>query len=50
MSIEDLGINSDFKEAIVFAILGYLRIKGIPGNLPQTTGADKDCLLGTVFD
>ena len=49
ININELGLsNPDFKEATAFAILGYLRLLEIPANLPETTGAEKSCLLGVV--
>ncbi|MEN9871092.1 MAG: hypothetical protein RLZZ171_2080 [Cyanobacteriota bacterium] len=45
---DEVGINGDFKEAIAFAVLAYWRVKSIPGNLPQVTGAAKPVLLGDV--
>lgn len=45
---DEMGINGDFKEAIAFAVLAYWRVKSIPGNLPQVTGAAKPVLLGDV--
>ncbi len=46
---EQMGIASDFKEAIAFALLGYLRLHNRPGNLPQVTGARKAVSLGEIF-
>ena len=46
---DEIGIDGDFKEAIAFAILAYWRIKSIPGNLPQVTGAAKPVLLGDIY-
>ena len=46
---DEMGINGDFKEAIAFAVLAYWRVKSIPGNLPQVTGAVKPVLLGDVY-
>ncbi len=43
------GVNADFKEAIAFAVLGYQRWMGQPGNLPGVTGARCDVLLGDIF-
>lgn len=48
LTCEQVGINTNFKEAIAFAILGYLRLKGLPSNLPQVTGAFQSVSLGTV--
>jgi anhydro-N-acetylmuramic acid kinase len=43
------GLNADSKEAIAFAILGYLRIKERAGNLPSVTGAKRSVLLGKIY-
>jgi len=40
--------NPDAKEAIAFAVLGYLRLREMPGNLPSATGARKESILGSV--
>ena len=45
---DEVGIDGDFKEAIAFAVLAYWRVNGIPGNLPQVTGASQPALLGEV--
>jgi len=42
------GIPSQAKEAVSFAILGYLTLKGIPGNLPSATGARREVVLGKI--
>ena len=49
MTTDEAGINSDFKEAIAFAVLAYWRVHSIPGNLPQVTGASKEMLLGNIY-
>ncbi len=46
---DDFGMNGDFKEAIAFALLAYLRIKERWGNLPSVTGAKRSVLLGKIF-
>ncbi len=43
------GLSADSKEAIAFAILGYLRIKERSGNLPSVTGAKRSVLLGKIY-
>ncbi len=48
MSTGDVGINADFKEAIAFALLGYLTWQGECGNLPQVTGASESRVLGKI--
>ena len=45
---EFLGLNSDAKEAIAFAILAYWRKHNLPGNLPDVTGATQNVLLGEI--
>lgn len=44
----DLGLDADFKEAIAFAVLAYWRHQGMPGNLPEVTGAREPALLGEI--
>ncbi|ACK66260.1 protein of unknown function UPF0075 [Rippkaea orientalis PCC 8801] len=49
LTTDDLGISSDFKEAIAFGVLAYWRLVcGITGNLPQVTGAKQAMLLGDI--
>ena len=45
---EDLFFTADAKEAVAFALLGYLTVHGQPGNLPQATGALGPRVLGTI--
>ncbi|WP_218079602.1 anhydro-N-acetylmuramic acid kinase [Anthocerotibacter panamensis] len=47
-STADLGLDPDYKEAIAFAVLAYLRLRGLPGNLPQVTHAHAPVLLGEI--
>jgi anhydro-N-acetylmuramic acid kinase len=49
LQTDDLGICSDFKEAIAFAVLGFWRYQGTPGNLPTVTGANYPALLGEIY-
>lgn len=44
------GIPVDLKEAIAFAVLGYWRHQGFPGNLPRVTGAAGPVLLGDYYE
>ncbi|MGE0353484.1 MAG: anhydro-N-acetylmuramic acid kinase [Gemmatimonadales bacterium] len=45
---DELFFNGDAKEAVAFALLGYLVLAGHPGNLPAATGARGFRLLGSV--
>jgi anhydro-N-acetylmuramic acid kinase len=44
---DELFFNGDAKEAVAFALLGWLHIAGRPGNLPSATGARGPRILGT---
>ena len=48
LTTSEAGLNADFKEAIAFAILAYWHICGIPGNLPEVTGALTAVILGEI--
>lgn len=43
-----LGLSSDAKEAVAFAVLAYESIHDRPGNLPGCTGAEVSAVLGKV--
>jgi len=45
---DDLFFTGDAKEAVAFALLGYLSIHGQPGNLPVATGASGPRILGQI--
>jgi anhydro-N-acetylmuramic acid kinase len=48
LSHEDLGMDSDSKEALVFAVLAYETWHARPGTLPALTGADHPVVLGQI--
>lgn len=49
LTTNEVGVSSDFKEAIAFAVLAYWRYCcNIPGNLPAVTGASQPMLLGEI--
>ena len=44
----DLFFDGEAKEAVAFALLGYLHLAGEPGNLPSVTGARGPRILGQL--
>lgn len=45
---EDVGLNSDAKEAMAFAILAHETLNGVPSNVPSATGARHPAVLGKI--
>ncbi|MGW6500368.1 anhydro-N-acetylmuramic acid kinase [Nonomuraea angiospora] len=45
---DDYGAPSDDKEAIAFALIGWLSAHGLPGTAPGGTGAREARILGTL--
>ena len=45
---DDLFFAADAKEAVAFALLGWLTLHGQPGNVPSATGAAGARVLGSV--
>lgn len=45
---DELFFSGDAKEAVAFALLGYLTVHGQPGNLPAATGARGRRVLGVI--
>ena len=45
---DELFFAGDAKEAVAFALLGYLTTHGQPGNLPAATGAAGSRILGSI--
>jgi anhydro-N-acetylmuramic acid kinase len=44
---DQLFFDGDAKEAVAFAFLGWLHLRGLPGNVPAATGARAPRVLGT---
>ena len=47
-TLEDIGFNSDGKEALSFALLAYATMLNVPNNVPSATGAKKPVVLGKI--
>jgi anhydro-N-acetylmuramic acid kinase len=45
---DELFFPGDAKEAVAFALLGYLTLHGQPGNVPAATGASGSRVLGAI--
>ncbi|MGB7211203.1 MAG: anhydro-N-acetylmuramic acid kinase [Gemmatimonadales bacterium] len=45
---DELFFSGDAKEAVAFALLGYLTLNGQPGNIPRATGARGPRVLGGI--
>jgi anhydro-N-acetylmuramic acid kinase len=47
-TFEQLGVASESKEAVVFALIGFLTAHGLAGAVPSCTGAGRAAILGTI--
>jgi anhydro-N-acetylmuramic acid kinase len=45
---DDEGLGGDAREAVAFALLGWLAARGLPNHLPRTTGASRPAILGKL--
>jgi anhydro-N-acetylmuramic acid kinase len=48
LTTADLGVPTQAKEAVAFAVLGYLTWNGLPGSVPAATGAKHARILGSI--
>jgi anhydro-N-acetylmuramic acid kinase len=48
LSISELGISTQSKEAIAFALIGFLSLHGLAGQIPSCTGANGEKILGSL--
>ena len=49
-SISNKGVDSTAKEALLMAVLGICRYKGINSNMISVTGSKKYLSLGEIYD
>jgi anhydro-N-acetylmuramic acid kinase len=47
-TIDELGVPSQAKEAMAFALMGFLTVHGLAGTVPGATGAKEPSVLGSV--
>ena len=45
----EIGIDPDFKEALLMAVLAVAHVQRIPGNMPGVTGARRKVVLGQMI-
>ena len=45
---DELGLPSSAKEAVAFAVLGFLTAHGLPGTIASCTGASRATVLGSI--
>ena len=48
LTVDELGIPSDAKEAVAFAVLACETVRGVAANVPAATGADTPVVLGKI--
>jgi anhydro-N-acetylmuramic acid kinase len=48
LTTEDLGLPAQAKEAVAFAVLGFLTWNGLPGSVTAATGARHPAILGSI--
>lgn len=47
--IDEMGIPAGSKESYFIALIGFLAVHGLPGNLPSATGASRPVPLGCIL-
>jgi anhydro-N-acetylmuramic acid kinase len=45
---DELGVPERAKEALAFAVIGFLTVHGLPANVPGCTGAARPAVLGSL--
>jgi anhydro-N-acetylmuramic acid kinase len=48
LTTDDLGVPAQAKEAVAFAVLGFLTWNGLPGSVTAATGARHPAILGSI--
>jgi anhydro-N-acetylmuramic acid kinase len=47
-TFDELGVPAEAKEAVVFALIGFLTASGLAGAVPSCTGAGRAAVLGSI--
>ena len=47
-SVDNLGYNPDYLEAICYAVMGAMAIHSLPAGLPKITGARRRAIAGRI--
>jgi len=47
-TFDELGVPAEAKEAVVFALIGFLAASGLPGVVASCTGAEHAAVLGSI--
>jgi anhydro-N-acetylmuramic acid kinase len=47
--INELGVDESAKEAVLFALIGFLSVQGLPGTVASCTGARHATVLGAIL-
>jgi anhydro-N-acetylmuramic acid kinase len=47
-TLDELGMPTDTKEAVAFALLAAATLDGEPSNVPAATGARRAVVLGSI--
>jgi anhydro-N-acetylmuramic acid kinase len=47
--VDEFGVNESAKEAVLFALIGFLTVQGLPGCIASCTGARTSSVLGAIL-
>jgi len=48
-SVDTLGIDGDYLEAVCYAVMGAMTVWSIPANMPHVTGARTEAITGRII-
>jgi anhydro-N-acetylmuramic acid kinase len=47
--VNEFGVDESAKEAVLFALIGFLTVQGLPGCIASCTGARTSSVLGAIL-